>query len=184
MRRRDDISIDRDESIVTERCRLRYPEESDIPHIWSASRTPNFNDGLPWGPPASMAEINEPFRAAQERWISGEEYSWSIESRINQEFLGWISIRKEAGGGAWSIGFWVHPSKQGRGIASECAAAVVDFGFTRLEADVISAAHAAFNDASGRVLRRIGMTYVRRNPTGFKKHDDWVEELEYEIRPT
>ncbi len=183
MTQRDTIRVDRDETIVTARCRLRYPEESDIPHIWSASQTPSFNDGLPWGPPATMAEINEPFQAAQQRWKAGDEFSWAIESKADGDFIGWISIRREPEDRAWSIGFWVHPIKQGQGFASECAAAVVDFGFSRLKVKVITAAHATWNDASGRVLRRIGMTCVRTDPKGFKKNEEWVEELEYEIRP-
>ena len=183
MNRPDDIGIRRDESIVTDRCRLRYPEESDIAHIWSASQTPYFNDGLRWSPPDDVAEIKAPFRAAQARWSTGEEYSFAIESKSNGEFIGWISIRREPEEGVWSIGFWTHPTWQGRGFAAECAAAVVKFGFVRLNASLITAAHAPWNTASGRVLKRIGMRYVRSNPTGFKKNREWVEELEYEIRP-
>ncbi|MDJ0759070.1 MAG: GNAT family N-acetyltransferase [Woeseiaceae bacterium] len=178
-----EFGICRDESIVTARCRLRYPQESDIPHIWSASQTPNFNDGLRWSPPDDIAEMSEPFRAAQERWTSGEEYSWAIESRADRDFIGWISIRREPEEGVWSIGFWTHPTRQGQGFATECAAAMLEFGFSRLNASMITAAHAPWNTASGRVLQRIGMRCVRRNPTGFEKNREWVEELEYEIRP-
>ena len=178
---RIDIHVDRDEVIVTDRCRLRYPQESDIAHIWSACKTPHFNDGLPWGPPASIAEIKQPFRAAQARWVSGDEYSFAVESQATREFIGWISIRREAEAGSWSIGFWVHPKQQGQGFASECAAAILDFGFSRLDATLITAAHAVWNAASGRVLRRIGMRRVRTNPTGFRNNDEWVEECEYAI---
>lgn len=80
------------------------------------------------------------------------------------------------------MGFWVHPTMQGQGFATECALATLEFGFSRLHAKVMTAAHAAWNAASGRVLRRIGMKYVRTNPRGFKKNREWVEELEYERR--
>ena len=171
-----------DKGVVTARCRLRYPDKSDIPHIWSASRTPNFNDGLRWEPPSSMAVIEEHLRRAQESWASGDEYSWTIEAREHREFIGWISIRKETGDRQWSIGFWVHPAQQGQGFATECAASVLEVGFSRLGAKIITAAHATWNTASGRVLRRIGMQYVRTNPKGFRKNHEWVEECEYEIR--
>ena len=182
MNSRNEILVGRDEKIVTGRCRIRYPEESDIPYIWSASQTPNFNDGLRWEPPSSIAEITEPLRLAQESWASGDEYNWTIESRKNRDFIGWISIRRELEGGEWSIGFWIHPTKQRQGFATECASAVLEFGFSRLQAKVITSAHAAWNTASGCVLRRIGMKYVRTNPRGFKKNQEWVEELEYEVR--
>ena len=182
MNRQTEDFVGRDEVIVTRRCRLRYPEETDIPHIWSASQTPNFNDGLRWEPPSSIAEIKEPLRRAQEAWVAGNDYSWAIESRQNRDFIGWISIRREADVHEWSIGFWVHPDKQDQGYAAECAASVLAFGFSRLGAKVITAAHATWNTASGRVLRRIGMEYVRTNPKGFRKNHEWIEEFEYEIR--
>lgn len=182
MKRRSDALVGRDEEIATARCRLRYPDESDIPHIWSASQTPNFNDGLAWEPPTSMAEIEEPLRRAQESWDSGNEYSWTIESRKNRHFVGWISIRRESGNREWSLGFWIHPAEQGKGFAAECAAAVLEFGFSRLGAEVITAAYAAWNTASGRVLRRIGMEHVRTIPSGPEKNREQVDWFEYEIR--
>ena len=182
MKRRSEVLVNRDEEIVTDRCRLRYPNESDIPHIWSASRTPNFNDGLAWDPPSSMAEIKDSLRRAQESWISGQEYSWTIESRKNLDFVGWISIRRESGDRQWSLGFWVHPAKQDQGFATECAAAVLEFGFSRLGAKVITAAHVKWNTASGRVLRRIGMEHVRTDPSGLAKNREQAEWLEYEVQ--
>ncbi len=174
--------INADEEIVTARCRLRFPHVSDIPHIWSASRVPRFNDGLSWEPPASIDEIEEPLRRAQSSWTSGSEYSWAIEAKDFSEFIGWISIRREASNGEWSIGFWIHPSRQGEGYATECASSVMAFGFSRLGAEIVSASHATWNVASGKVMRRIGMQYVRNNPKGFRKNDQWVETLEYECR--
>jgi RimJ/RimL family protein N-acetyltransferase len=182
MNRQHKILVGRDEKIVTVRCRLRYPVESDIPQIWSASQTPNFNDGLRWEPPSGIAEIQEPLQRAQKSWESGNEYSWAIESKEDRDFIGWISIRKELSDREWSIGFWIHPTKQCRGFATECAASVLEFGLSRLGAKTITAAHATWNVASGHVLRRIGMKYVRTNPRGFKKNNKWVEEFEYEIR--
>jgi ribosomal-protein-alanine N-acetyltransferase len=171
-----------DEEIATARCRLRYPDETDIPHIWSASQTPNFNDGLAWEPPSNMAEIGEPLRRAQESWISGNEYSWTIESRKNRDFIGWISIRRESGDRTWSLGFWIHPVKQGQGFATECAAAVLELGFSRLGAKVITATHAKWNTGSARVIQQIGMEQVRTKASELRKDPERAEWLEYEVR--
>lgn len=171
-----------DEQILTKRCRLRYPSESDIPHIWSASRTPGFNDGMLWEPPSEISELNAPLQQSQNNWKDGHSYTWTVENRANSEFIGRIAIRPDKNDGEWSIGFWVHPTQQGNGYASESAQAIIHFGFSRLEAHVISAAHATWNHASGAVLQRIGMSRVRTNPQGFRKRGKWVEEFEYEIR--
>lgn len=171
-----------DEEILTNRCRLRYPHVSDIAHVWSASRTSGFNDGLAWDPPSDISELEEPLNHSWDAWIEGNAYSWTVESKENGAFIGRIVIRREVHDREWSIGFWIHPIKQGKGYASEVAKAIIEFGFTRLKADVITAAHATWNQASGAVLQHIGMTWVRTNPRGFRKQGNWVEEFEYEIR--
>lgn len=173
--------IDPKHEILSERCRLRYPNEKDIPYIWSATRVAGFNDGMLWEPPKHIGELDEPLRRAEESWAEGDSFTWTIETRDADEFVGRISIRTEPGIGAWSIGFWIHPSVQGRGYATEAAKAIVEFGFAHLDARIITAAHATWNEASGRVLRHTGMRKVRLNPRGFRKKGEWVEEYEYEI---
>ncbi|MEM1174796.1 MAG: GNAT family N-acetyltransferase [Pseudomonadota bacterium] len=171
-----------DKSVLTERCRLRFPDVADIPHIWTASRTPGFNDGLSWEPPIRLEDIHEPLRRAQTLWKNGIDYNFVIESRDEKAFIGWIAIHSGDTEGTWSIGYWIHPAQQGNGYAVECARAIVKFGFSVLHASLITASHASWNSASGHVLRRAGLTYRRTNPRGFKKLDAWVEVFEYDIR--
>ena len=181
MSNKDGISIERDEVILTERCRLRFPLVSDIPHIWSATRTIGFNDGLRWNAPERIEDIEGPFQELLAAWGTGEEYSWAIDTKDNKDFVGWISVRREQEDKTWSLGYWVHPSKQRNGYATECANALVKFCFTRLSADRVTAAHATWNHASGKVLTGIGMTRIGTNPKGFEKNGEWVEEFEYAI---
>lgn len=175
--------IDQNEEIITKRCRMRFPSETDIPHVWSATRYAGFNDGMLWDPPVDIDELHEPLQRNRQNWDEGTAFTWTIESKESCEFIGRVSIRREDGTDEWSIGFWIHPLMQGNGYATEVAQAVVEFGFSRLDTSLITAAHATWNEASGKVLERVGMTRVRKNPRGFKKRGKWVEEFEYEIRP-
>jgi RimJ/RimL family protein N-acetyltransferase len=60
--------------------------------------------------------------------------------------------------------FWaVHPQRQGKGIASEAAAAMLAYAFDRLGMPRVVATTENDNLASQAVMRRIGMT-VERNP--------------------
>jgi len=60
--------------------------------------------------------------------------------------------------------FWaVHPERQGRGIASEAAAAMLAYAFDRLGMPRVVATTENDNLASQAVMQRIGMT-VERNP--------------------
>lgn len=167
--------------IVTPRCRLRRPHESDIPHVWSATRIDGFNDGMRWDPPERIEDLKAPLRNAIAAWQAGTHFTFTVENRVTSEFIGRISIRRESGEHEWSIGFWIHPSHQRNGYAKEAATAIIGFGFDRLGAESITAAHATWNQASGKVLESIGMEFVRVNPRGFKKRGVWVEEREYKI---
>ncbi len=171
-----------EEVLLTARCRLRQPNAADIAHVWSATRVAGFNDGMRWDSPEAIAELQRPLRANREDWEQGTSYSFTVESRDGRVFIGRMQIRQEATAGEWTIGFWTHPEQQGKGYATEAASAIVDFGFRRLGAQVIGAAHATWNGASRVVLERIGMRFVCTNPRGFQKAGGWVAEHEYELR--
>jgi ribosomal-protein-alanine N-acetyltransferase len=173
--------ISPDEVLLTERCRLRQPVEADIAHVWSATRVDGFNEGMRWDPPARIEELEQPLRANREDWELGTSYSFSVESRDGRVFIGRTQVRREGDPGSWTLGFWTHPDEQGKGYASEAAVAILGFAFQRLGARVVGAAHATWNDASRKVLERIGMRFVRTNPRGFQKRGAWVEEHEYEL---
>lgn len=59
---------------------------------------------------------------------------------------------------------------------TEAAKAIIEFGFTVLDADRIEACHALWNTGSEKVLTRIGMKFVCYIAQGFQKHGKWVEE--------
>jgi [ribosomal protein S5]-alanine N-acetyltransferase len=56
------------------------------------------------------------------------------------------------------LGYWVGKPYWGQGYATEAARAVAAFGFEQLGLNRIHAAHFARNPASGRVMRKLGMT--------------------------
>lgn len=170
------LGIPLDMVLTTTRCRLRAPDEADIPYIFSASRVPGFNDGMLWEPPATLAELSAPLVAGLAAWTAGTAYTFTLETKENAKFVGRIDIRKAQEVGAWTMGYWVHPSAQGKGYATEAANRVLEFGFAVLEADTIGACHALWNRGSRRVLEKIGMSFVRHLPRGFQKHGVWVAE--------
>ena len=170
-----------DTCLTATRCLLRCVAEDDLEHVWTATRYPGFNDGMRWNPPASKAAIYAAIQHHLRIWANGEEYVWTIRLRADNNFIGRISIRREQGNGIWSIGFWIHPEHWGQGFATEASRAIIDFGFGRLGANKIEAAHAQWNVASQRVLQKLGLNYVGDNPRGFEKNGQWVAETEYEV---
>ena len=167
--------------LVTRRCRLRLPDETDIPHVFSATRYAGFNDGMLWDPPASEEELREPLERNLDAWKAGEAFTFTIERKEDHAFIGRIGIRPTLNRGGWNIGFWVHPRHQGQGFMTEAAQAVVDFGFETLGAGAIEARYATWNDRSRKVLERVGMTEVEYIAHGYQKRGAWVPEFRMRI---
>lgn len=165
----------------TPRCILRAVSVDDIPFVWSATRVPGFNDGMRWDAPADLQELVHATRRNVEMWRAGRVFTFTIFLRETGYPIGRIAIRAEPRRHDWSIGFWIHPEQWGRGFAEEAARSIIEFGFSRLGAVIIRAAHAAWNARSRRVIEKLGMRFVREIPCGFEKNGKPVPELEYAL---
>jgi [ribosomal protein S5]-alanine N-acetyltransferase len=168
--------ISKDFIITTERCLLRCPSEEDIPHIFSATRFDGFNDGMLWEPPATIDELYKPLQNSLLSWDTGTAFTFTIIAQQSKDFLGRISIRKCEGVNVWDVGFWTHPIYQNQGYMTEALEAVLNFGFTQLEATRIEACHALWNRPSQLVLKKVGMKFLEYLPEGFHKKGQWIEE--------
>lgn len=181
--------------LETERLRLRIPGESDLPHVFSASRQVGFNDGMLWDPPETLEELRGPLERSLAAWREARAYQFSIETRLDHTFVGRIALRPsgeslspEDLGGAENvldIGYWTHPDQQGHGYMTEALAAVTTLAFDAMGADALVAFHTLWNDASRRVLEKVGFRRIRVFPGGFVKNgkscDDALVRLDRQV---
>lgn len=170
------LNIPKSFQIETPRLRLRIPDQTDFPFVFSATRVKGFNDGMLWEPPPDESELLAPLRRSITAWEKNEGYTFTIEDKETNKFLGRISIRKTSTKNRWNVGFWTHPESQRKGIMTEALKGVLDFGFRELSASQIEACHALWNVASEKVLKRNGMQFDRYIEKGFQKKGEWVEE--------
>ena len=171
----NDMKIDKDLSLKTDRFVLRAPNKSDIPHIFDAAQHEGFTDGMLWDPPKTKAELEKPLMNSLKSWDAGEAYNFTIEDISTGEFIGRISIRHEVDK-VYNVGFWTHPRHQSQGVMTEALEEVLRFGFEKLSADRIEACHALWNLGSEKVLKSNGFEFVRYIEQGYKKHGKWIEE--------
>ncbi len=167
--------------LETDRCRLRFISKQDIPHIFSATRFSGFNDGMLWEPPETEEELLEPFERNVKAWSEGVGYTFTIESKETDGFIGRITTRRQSDENVWDLGFWTHPEHQSLGYMTESTERIIEFCFNELYASKVVACHATWNKSSEKVLKKNGLTFTRNNPEGFKKRGAWVEENELEI---
>ena len=161
--------------LQTNRCKLRISRRKDIPFIFSATRYEGFNDGMLWDAPNTEAELTESYEKGLVSWHNNSSYGFTICRKFDDELLGKICIIRKSSQ-VWTIGFWLHPDKQGKGYMTEALEAILKLGFETLDASKIEAYYALWNIRSENVLKRVGMKFIEHIPKGFMKKGEWVEE--------
>ncbi|HEY6739266.1 MAG TPA: GNAT family protein [Actinopolymorphaceae bacterium] len=96
---------------------------------------------------------------------------------------GRISIRSTAHRRG-DIGYVVHPDRWSRGIATEIATLLLDFGFETLGLHRIEATAEPHNVGSQKVLAKVGMTYEGRVRDHMLVGDTWRDSLSYAVLET
>ncbi|WP_436931315.1 GNAT family N-acetyltransferase [Halosimplex halobium] len=115
--------------------------------------------------------------------VGGDDYESRLFDRMGvpdavellicdgDERVGDVSLAPIDDRRGWAnLGYWVHPDRQGEGYATEAARLVVDHGFAELRLHRISATVHAGNEASKRVVEKLGFVHE-----GTKRDDDFVD---------
>jgi [ribosomal protein S5]-alanine N-acetyltransferase len=104
-----------------------------------------------------------------ERWISthraafeaGEVLHFAVQTREGGELVGGITLAITPGDARAHLTYWIGVPYWGKGYATEAAREAVSYAFEDLGLHRLYAAHFGSNPASGKVMRKIGMTHER-----------------------
>lgn len=124
-------------------------------------------DGEPWSPEYAEERHEKALRLHEEfgyGWFAAVEHGEVVG-------LGSMMYRGEAG---IEIGWWVDPAHWGRGLATRMATRLRDRALARSHR-VIAGYHDG-NAASGRVMEKIGMTYVESFHAAGRLQHKWALE--------
>ena len=102
-----------------------------------------------------------------EEWIGthqsqfewGEQIIFAIVLRADRSLLGNITLRINQSDEHGELGYWIGKPYWNMGYATEATQAVIRYGFEVLGLQRIFAGHFTRNPASGRVMKKAGMTY-------------------------
>lgn len=89
-----------------------------------------------------------------------EPYVWTARRLTTGAFVGWFCLWPESETMA-ELGYRLRRADWGHGLASEGASALIDWGFRSNGYKRIVASTMAVNNASRRVMEKIGMNHVR-----------------------
>ena len=85
---------------------------------------------------------------------------WAVHLKSNDEFIGWCGLKFIAEDNETDLGYRFFQKHWSKGYATESAEAVIEYG-KKLELKNIIAKVAKENIASLRVIKKLGMTYLK-----------------------
>jgi ribosomal-protein-alanine N-acetyltransferase len=109
----------------------------------------------------TRAETESALVAAIEHWERHDFGIWIVEDLCDGDFMGRCGLRYFQGTPEVELSYSYGKPAWGRGVASEAAAASVQFGFEKLHLDRIIAIAMPENIGSRRVMEKLGMRYAR-----------------------
>ncbi|SBT41022.1 GNAT family N-acetyltransferase [Micromonospora auratinigra] len=79
------------------------------------------------------------------------------------------------------LGYVLHPDHGGRGLATEAATALLDWGFGELGLHRVFARCHAGNEASARLMSRLGMRREAHHVRSYLFRGEWADQLVFAI---
>jgi len=98
-------------------------------------------------------------RKQREAYLAGQSVTFAIAPRNRKQLIGMIGLELAEEHNLAEMGFWIGKPYWNKGYVTEAAEAVLRYGFETLGLNRIWAAHFGSNPASGRVMKKLGMTY-------------------------
>ena len=166
-----------DEPVLrTKRLVLRRVVADDVENFTCLNAGPDVMRFLDWRPPTRQQVARE-----IDRILAGyrefPNHGRFVAENVAGAFLGWFGLTvSQAGSSAPDLGYRLRREVWGQGLATEGALALVDYAFTKLNAERITANAMFVNWASRRVMEKCGMSHVR---TVLAHFDDPLPGTEY-----
>lgn len=117
--------------------------------------------------PKSHDEVRRWIESTLRSYAEHGHALWILELRESGEFIGDCGLTWQPvdGDRFLEVGYRLLPEYQGKGFATEAAAACLRFAFERLEAEHVVAIINPENTPSRRVAERLGMTLEKETTT-------------------
>ena len=170
--------------IQTERLILRRFVESDAEAMFQnwASSAENLTY-VTWDPHPDVEVTRNSIRNWVASYTNPNYYKWAICLKENPEHvIGDISIiEMHEEDLSCEIGYVLGKNFWGRGMMTEALKAVLDFCFTQAGFQKVRARYASLNPASGRVMEKAGMSYLKTIANGVERKDYVADLIYYQI---
>ena len=130
-----------------------WQELQELAIQYQASESAQYED--PW--PTSAEDVQ-----AMAGWFAGGDDYLAVCLRATGRLIGMVALERRQGqaGRVHNLGYVFHPGYHGQGYATEACRAAIAYLFGPLEADGILTGTSPANEASIRLLKRLGLVQV------------------------
>ena len=169
--------------LTTSRLILRDYKIDDWVAVHEYAQVPEFSQYDVWGP--NTEKDSQEFVASMVREAKSEprfRFQYAVCLRDGGRLIGGAGLRRETeSSGIANFGYAINPAFQGLGYATEATYALLEFGFGKLELDVVYATCDLENRPSYRVMEKLRMRRVGLSLRSKEFKGRWHDNLRYEI---
>ena len=159
----------------TERLILRQFQASDADTVHRLAGVKEVAAGTLLPHPYDLEAAAQWIAQQQESFAAGNAITFAIVLAEVEQLIGSIGMEIAREHELARLSYWLGTAYWNQGYCTEAVRAMLDYGFTRLSLHRIYAPHFHNNPASGRVLRKVGMTYEGRMREHYIRFGQFVD---------
>lgn len=149
----------------TERFILREILPSDIDGMFELDADPNVHRYLGNQALSTKEQVVDVINFIRQQYVDNGIGRWAIIDKKTNEFFGWTGLKLVTDeinqhSNYYDLGYRLVKRKWGQGIATETAIASLNYAFETLKAKEVCAMADCQNDASNRILKKVGLQFI------------------------
>ncbi|MBS4192211.1 GNAT family N-acetyltransferase [Bacillus sp. FJAT-49705] len=152
------IYDDQNKTITTKRLELRLFQKSDAAAVAKLCNNYNiFKNTLYLPYPYSIEDALSWIEHHLDNFNANKSYEFAITDKESGELYGAIALSNNQKFNNGEIAYWIGEEFWGNGYATEAAQAILQFAFDEKQYHKVFARYFNSNQASGRVMQKLGM---------------------------
>ena len=147
-------------TLTTERLEMRVMRVGDCFDMYEYARRKEVTRFLTWSPHPDVEYTKEYLKTLSGHDSLGTFYDWALIYSAENKMIGTCGFTSfNLPNNSAEIGYVINPDYRGKGIAAEAARRVMQVGFEQFGLNRIEARYIVGNDASARVMEKLGMSH-------------------------
>lgn len=168
-------------ALETKRLILRrysLNDTDDMFNNWGTNE--NVTKFLNWTPYKSKEDLKDFISSCIEDYKNPSAYNWIIEFKENNQAIGSISVVSvNEDIEETEVGYCLGEDYWHKGIMTEAFSRVIEFLFTEVNVNRISASHDVNNPNSGKVMKKCGLLYEGTRKQGARNNTGLCDDAIY-----